>query len=207
MTILVLAAILALCAGAVFWFIRRSPEGHEDREGYHPGAILPGVVGSICLLLALYAFQVLPINYVGLGLILLGVALMVAEAFAPTFGALGFGGIVSFVIGSIMLLDIDVPGYSVSVGVIAGIALSAAGVLAITIYLLWKSRRAPVVTGASGMVGQIAEALEPIDGEGWAHVVGERWRVRSAVPLRAGERVRVTRVDGLTLDVEPERRT
>ena len=176
-------------------------------EGYHPGAILPGVVGSICLLLALYAFQVLPINYVGLGLILLGVALMVAEAFAPTFGALGFGGIVSFVIGSIMLLDIDVPGYGVSVGVIAGIALSAAGVLAITIYLLWKSRSAPVVTGASGMVGQIAEALEPISGdggEGWAHVVGERWRVRSAVPLRIGERVRVTRVDGLTLDVEPE---
>ncbi len=172
-------------------------------EGYHPGAILPGVTGAICLLLAMYAFQVLPVNYVGLGLILLGVVLMIAEAFAPTFGALGFGGIIAFVLGSIMLMDIDVPGYGINLGVIAGIALSAAALLAVTLYLLWRSRRAPVVTGDTGLLGQTVEALEPIAGEGWARVSGERWRVRTLTPLQTGQRARVTRVDGLTLEVEP----
>lgn len=171
-------------------------------EGYHPGAILPGVVGAICLLLAMYAFQVLPINYVGLGLILLGVVLMIAEALAPSFGVLGFGGVAAFVIGSVMLMDIDVPGYGVNTGLIAGIAVSAAAVLAITLFLLWRARRAPLVTGSGGLLGQTAEIIEAMEGEGWAWVAGERWHVRSRVALRAGERTRVTRVDGLTLDVE-----
>jgi membrane-bound serine protease (ClpP class) len=172
-------------------------------EGYHPGAILPGVVGAICLLLALYAFQVLPVNYVGLGLVALGVVLMIAEALSPSFGVLGFGGIVAFVLGSIMLMDIDVPGYGVNLGLIGGIAASAAGTLALTLYLLWRARRSPVVTGISGMVGQSVDIIEAMDGEGWAWLAGERWRVRSRVALRAGERARVTRVDGLTLEVEP----
>ena len=171
-------------------------------EGYHPGAILPGVVGAICLLLALFAFQVLPVNYVGLALILLGVVLMIAEALAPSFGAMGVGGLVAFVFGSIMLMDIEVPGYGVNRGIILGIASSAAAIMGVTIYLVWRSRRAPVVTGGAAIVGQFVETLEFQDGEGWAMLGGERWRVRSARPLAVGQRARVIRMQNLVLDVE-----
>jgi membrane-bound serine protease (ClpP class) len=175
-------------------------------EGYHPGAILPGVTGAICLLLALYAFQVLPVNYVGLGLILLGIALMVGEALAPSFGILGFGGIIAFVLGSILLMDMDVPGYGVNVGLIAGIATVASALMGLTLYLLWRARHSPTVTGDSILLGHTVEFIEPAGtaGEGWALVRGERWRVRSSRPLAAGERARVVRVEGLLLYVEPE---
>ena len=172
-------------------------------EGYHPGAILPGVVGGIALLLALYAFQMLPVNYAGLALILLGVALLVAETYAATFGALGFGGIVAFVLGSILLMDTDVPGFGINLGVISGIALCAALLLALMLFLIWRARRAPVVTGSSALIGQTAEVLEPFSGEGWARVMGERWRVRCSVPLAAGALARVTRMEGLLLTIEP----
>lgn len=175
-------------------------------EGYHPGAILPGVVGAICLLLAMFAFQILPVNYVGLALILLGVVLMIAEALAPSFGVLGVGGLVAFVFGSIMLVDIDVPGYGVNLGLIIGVAAAGALIMGVTLYLLWRSRRAPVVTGDHTLVGHTAEVAEPIETEGWAWVAGERWRVRTRVPLRAGDRPRITAMDGLTLIVEPERK-
>jgi membrane-bound serine protease (ClpP class) len=171
-------------------------------EGYHPGAILPGVVGAICLLLALFAFQILPVNYVGLALILLGVVLMIAEAFAPSFGALGVGGLVAFVFGSIMLMDIEVPGYSVNRGIIFGIAACAGAVMAATLYLVWRARQARVVTGTAAMLGQVVETLEFQDGQGWAMLGGERWRVRSARPLATGQRARVVRMEGLVLDVE-----
>ncbi len=172
-------------------------------EGYHPGAVLPGVVGGIALVLALYALQMLPVNYAGLALILLGVALLVAETYATTFGVLGFGGIVAFVLGSILLFDTDAPGFGVNLGVIAGLALGAAAVLALTLFLVLRARRAPVVTGGGALLGQTAEVLEPFSGEGWVRVMGERWRVQCAVPLAAGARVRVTRMDGLLLTVEP----
>ena len=175
-------------------------------EGYHPGAILPGVVGAICLLLALFAFQVLPVNYVGLALILLGVVLMIAEVFAPSFGALGVGGLVAFVFGSIMLMDIDVPGYGVNLGLIFGIAAGGGLVMALTLYLLWRARGAPVVTGDRTLLGHAVEISEPIEHEGWGFIAGERWRVRSAVPLRPGDRPTVTAMDGLTLIVEPPRK-
>jgi membrane-bound serine protease (ClpP class) len=172
-------------------------------EGYHPGAILPGVVGAICLLLALFAFQVLPVNYVGLALILLGVVLMIAEAFAPSFGVLGVGGLVAFVFGSIMLMDIEVPGYGVNRGIIFGIAAGGAGVLAGTLYLLWRARQAPVVTGDRTLIGHTIEVLEATGAEGWGWVAGERWKFRSTAPAQAGERLHVTGMDGLTLLVEP----
>ena len=172
-------------------------------EGYHPGAILPGVVGAICLLLAMFAFQVLPVNYVGLALILLGVVLMIAEAFAPSFGVMGIGGLVAFVFGSIMLMDIEVPGYGVNRGIIGGIAAAAAGMMAATIWLVWRSRRAPVVTGDLAMIGRSVEVLEFAEGEGWAMMGEERWRVRSAHPLAAGQRARVVRMSALVLEVEP----
>ena len=171
-------------------------------EGYHPGAMLPGVVGAICLLLALFAFQVLPVNYVGLALILLGVVLMIAEAFAPSFGALGVGGLVAFVFGSIMLMDIDVPGYGVNQGIIAGIAVGSGAVLAGTLYLLWRVRNAPVVTGDRTLVGHAVEILEANGNEGWGWVAGERWKVRGHAGLQAGEKLKVVAMDGLTLIVE-----
>ena len=175
-------------------------------EGYHPGAILPGVVGAICLLLALYAFQMLPVNYVGLALILLGVVLMIAEALAPSFGALGVGGLIAFVFGSIMLMDIEVPGYGVNLGMIFGIASAGALIMGFTLYLLWRSRGAPVVTGDSTLIGHAVEIDEPIEKEGWAWVAGERWHVRTRAPLQPGDRPKVTGMDGLTLIVEPERK-
>lgn len=172
-------------------------------EGYHPGAILPGVTGAICLLLALFAFQVLPVNYVGLALVLLGVVLMIAEAFAPSFGVMGIGGLVAFVFGSIMLMDIDVPGYGINRGIIAGIAVGGAGIMALTLYLLWRSRQAPVMTGDRTLVGHVVEVLEPIEAEGWGWVAGERWKLRTRAPLRPGDRPRVVAMEGLTLLVEP----
>lgn len=172
-------------------------------EGYHPGAILPGVTGAICLLLALFAFQVLPVNYVGLALILLGVVLMIAEAFAPSFGVMGIGGLVAFVFGSIMLMDIDVPGYGVNRGIVIGIAVSGAGLMGLTLYLLWRARQAPVVTGEQTLLGHAVEVLEPIETEGWGWVAGERWKIRTRTPLKPGDRPRVVSMDGLTLVVEP----
>lgn len=172
-------------------------------EGYSPGAVLPGVVGAICLLLALFAFQVLSVNYAGLALILLGVALLVAEAFVPSFGALGIGGIVAFVFGSILLLDTGVPGLEISrpfigsVGLVGGIALLA------LVTLLVRARRRPVVSGIESMLGEVAEAAEDFAGEGAVFVHGERWAARSGVPVRKGQRLRVSRVSGLVVDVEP----
>jgi membrane-bound serine protease (ClpP class) len=172
-------------------------------EGFHPGAILPGVVGAISLLLAAYALHVLPVNYAGLALILLGVALLVAEALTPSFGVLGLAGIIAFVLGSVFMMDTDVPGYRVNLGVIAGIAFSAAALLAALMWLVWRARRAHVTTGGEAMLGATVRALEPIDTEGWAEIHGERWLVRSSRPLGTGQLARVLARNGLTLQVEP----
>ena len=173
-------------------------------EGYNPGAILPGVVGAISLLLAAYALQMLPVNYAGLALIVLGVAMLVAETFAPSFGLLGIGGIVAFVIGSVLMMDTDVPGYQVNRGVIAGISISAIGLLAALMWLLLRARRSRVATGAEALLQASVLALEPIEKEGWAELHGERWRVRSTSPLQPGQRARVVSREGLVLHVEPE---
>lgn len=173
-------------------------------EGYSPGAILPGVVGAISLLLAAYALQMLPVNYAGLGLIALGVAMLVGEAFAPSFGLLGLGGIVAFVFGSVLLMDTGVPGYQIHMGVILGLAVAAAAALGALVWLLARSRAARIVTGGEALVGGIVFALEPIEAEGWAEINGERWRVRSRAPLLPGQRARVLSRDGLLLHIEPE---
>lgn len=173
-------------------------------EGYSPGAILPGTVGAICLLLALYAFQILPINYAGLALMAVGLVLMVAEALAPSFGVLGIGGVVAFVLGSVLLMDTDVPGFGIDPGVIGGVALAAALGMALIIYLLVRARRAPAATGSEGTLeGQLAEVRQLRDGQAWAFVAGEHWRVDSDRPLQPGDRVRVLRREGLRLRVEP----
>ncbi|GAB4303808.1 MAG: nodulation protein NfeD [Thiohalomonadaceae bacterium] len=172
-------------------------------EFANPGSILPGVVGAICLLVALFAFQVLPVNYAGLALILLGVALMVAEAFVPSFGALGLGGVAAFVIGSILLFDSDIPGLAVARPLIGAFALLSAGLFVLVIGMALKARHRPVVSGAEEMLGAVGEV---IDASGRVRVHSELWQAQSDVPLHAGDKVRVTGRDGLTLRVEPERK-
>lgn len=172
-------------------------------EGYNPGAVLPGVAGAICLLLALFAFQVLPVNYAGLALIVLGVLLVIAEAFMPSFGTLGIGGLIAFVMGSIMLFDTDVPGFQIALPLIGGIAFVAGLLLIGTVWLFTRSRRRPVVTGAEQMAGSTAEVIADFNEQGTVRVGGEIWNARSSVPLRAGQKVRVIRMEGLTLWVEP----
>lgn len=175
-------------------------------EGYNPGALVPGVVGIVCLLLAAYALQVLPVNYVGLALIIVGVALMLVEVFTPSFGVLGLGGLAALVFGSVILFDSDMPGFGVSTGLIAGIAVSAGLGFLITLRLLAGSRRAPVVTGDPELLALPARALgefRPGDEghEGFVHIRGERWRAISAQPVTDGEYLRVEAVDGLRLRV------
>jgi membrane-bound serine protease (ClpP class) len=173
----------------------------------NPGFVLPGIVGGICLLLALFAFQVLPVNLAGLGLIVLGILFMVAEAFAPSFGALGLGGIIAFVTGSIMLMDSSAPGYDVSLALIAGLALSSALFFIFIVGMALKARRRPVVSGAEEMLGASGIAHEDFSGPGHVLVHGEIWQAESEQPLNKGQTVRVTARDGLTLHVEPTQQT
>ncbi|RPI42924.1 MAG: nodulation protein NfeD [Betaproteobacteria bacterium] len=173
-------------------------------EFANPGLILPGVAGAICIVLALYAFHLLPVNYAGLGLILLGVAFMIAEAFVPAFGSLGIGGIIAFVLGSVILIDSDLPEFEIPYGLIAGVAAASAVFLIMVIGMAVRGRRRPVVSGREEMLGAIGEAREDFETEGWMHIHGELWRVRSARPVRRGERLRVRAIDGLTLVAEPE---
>lgn len=172
-------------------------------EGYNPGAVLPGVVGGICLLMALYAFQMLPVNYAGLALIVLGVILMIAEVMAPSFGALGFGGIIAMVIGSIILIDTDVPGFAVSRALIGAIAtVSSLGLMAI-IWFAVRARQRPVVSGQEQLIGARGEALEPFEQKGAVFVHGERWAARAESPVHRNQAVKVIGRDGLTLVVRP----
>lgn len=172
-------------------------------EGYNPGAIVPGVVGAISLLLALFAFQVLPINYAGLALIALGVILMVSEFLVPSFGALGMGGIAAFIFGSVILIDSDIPGFGVSLPLIITIAASGALVLLGIVWFAVRSRDRPVVSGQEEMVGAHAEALHDFDTRGQIWVHGERWAARTSTPVTTGQALEVVRVEGLTLHVRP----
>jgi membrane-bound serine protease (ClpP class) len=172
-------------------------------EGYNPGVILPGVVGAISLLLALFAFQVLSVNYAGLALIALGVVLIVAESFVPAFGALGLGGVVAFVFGSVLLLDRDVPGFSIAWQLIATMGLAGALVLLAIVSFAVRARRRPVVSGVEGLLRETAEAVEDFERQGLVRVHGELWTAVSSVPVRAGQRLRVRSLDGLVIRVEP----
>lgn len=176
-------------------------------EFSNPGALVPGVLGGICLLLALFAFQVLPINYAGLALIALGLAFMVAEAFMPSFGILGLGGVVAFVAGSVILWDDQGVGYDIPVALIAGFAVASAAVfIGLGTLVMRNHRRRPVI-GDQGMAGESAIVLEDFDGDGRVRAHGEIWHARSRQSLRKGARARVVARDGLTLIVEQEDET
>jgi membrane-bound serine protease (ClpP class) len=171
-------------------------------EFYNPGMMLPGVIGAISLVLALYAFQVLPVNYAGLALIGLGIAMMAGEMLMPSFGALGIGGIIAFVVGSIMLIDIEAPGYGISWQLIGGVALAAASMLLVLMTMFARSRQRPVVTGQEEMVGSRARVIEWQGGDGRVRVHGEIWHARGPAGLRPDQEVRVIGIDGLTVEVE-----
>ena len=145
-------------------------------------------------------------NYAGLALILLGIGFMAAEAFLPTFGALGIGGLIAFVLGSSMLIDdeTELPAFEIPYALIAGLAVASAGFLVLLLGMLAGSRRKAVVSGREYLIGDVATALEDFDREGWAHVQGERWKVRTPGGVRRGQRLRITGLRGLVLDAVPE---
>ena len=188
-------AYLLVLAGIVGLFL----------EATHPGVLLPGIAGGICLLVGLYALQLLPVNYAGLALMGLGVGLLAAEAVTASVGVLGIGGVIAFAVGSVMLMNTGVPGYGVNLGVIAGIAVCATGLLALIVRLVFRARQARQFIGDEALLNEVAELLEPIaaGGEAWASVHGERWRIRCESALPAGARARIVRRQGLLLWVAP----
>ncbi|KAA8977040.1 nodulation protein NfeD [Halospina sp. K52047b] len=174
-------------------------------EFYNPGMGVPGVVGAICLLVGLYALQMLPISYVGLALMLLGIGLMVVEAVSPSFGILGVGGAVAFVIGSVMLMDTDLPGYQIAMPVIAAFSVSTFLIMVLVLRMALQSTRKAVVSGSEGMQGTTAVAIRDFDGGvGWVRVLGEIWQAHSADPVREGDVVVIQNVEGLKLTVRSE---
>jgi membrane-bound serine protease (ClpP class) len=183
-----------------------------------PGFGVAGVLGAICLLLGMYALQMLPVNYAGLALILLGIAFMMAEAFFPGFGVLGLGGIAAFVAGAIILIDTELPGFGIPLELIVAVAVTSALLLGLVGGLALKARRRRVVSGDEDLIGgsgeMVADAmvenammanadLAHAQCQGWARVHGETWRVCAATPLHRGQKVRVLSRDGLVLRVEP----
>ncbi len=171
-------------------------------EGYNPGAVLPGVTGAICLLFALYSFQILSVNYAGLALILLGAVLIAAEGFIGSFGALGVGGIVAFVMGSIMLLDPSVPGFAIARPLIAAMGFIGGLVaLGIVTYAV-RARSRPVVTGVDQLLTETAVAIDDFERTGLVRVRGELWQAVTREPVKSGDTVRIVRIEGLTLTIE-----
>ena len=172
-------------------------------EAFHPGGVLPGVVGVVALLVALFAFQLLPTDFAGLALIGVGSALMAAEFFFPTYGSLGIGGLIAFVIGSLVLFDSGAPGMHISRAVIGGLATVGGGVILGIVYLGTRAQRRPPVAGMQAMVGALVEAQEDIEERGRVRYGGELWNAHAASPLKRGEQARIVKVEGLQVWVEP----
>lgn len=176
-------------------------------EFYNPGMVFPSVIGVVCLLLGAYGLQMLPINYAGLALIVVGIAMMIIEVFTPTFGVLGFAGVAAFVLGSVILLDAEAVGYRIPIALIAAFATSTAAIAVFAVGAAVRARRQRVRTGKEAMLGQLAEALEDFSGTGHVFVVGEIWNAEVAGSVVKGQKLRVTGVDGLKLQVAPDAAT
>jgi membrane-bound serine protease (ClpP class) len=170
-------------------------------EFFSPGAVAPGLIGAISLVLAFYALAFMPINYAGAALVLFGVALMIAEVHIGAFGALGVGGIAAFIIGAVMMFPAQVPGFALSHGVVAVTAIGSAALLLLALAAVLRRRR-PVVTGQEALIGAEGEAVSWQDGEGRVRVKGEIWLARSDTALTAGSRVKIVGRDGLILRVQ-----
>jgi membrane-bound serine protease (ClpP class) len=172
-------------------------------EMWSPGAIVPGVAGGICLLLAFFALQVLPVSYAGVLLILLGFVLLILEVKVTTHGGLAVGGIASLLMGSLLLIDSPLPEMQIGLRVILSVVLSLSAILLLLVTLGLRAQRQPAVTGESGMLQDTGNALTSIEPGGIGRVAthGEIWSATSSEPIQAGERVTITAVNGLTLTV------
>ena len=173
-------------------------------EFSNPGIGAGGVLGGICLILALYSLQLLPVNYAGVALILLGIAFMVAEAFLPSFGVLGIGGVAAFVAGAVILIDTEVPGFGIPLSLIVPLGMVSALLVFGIVAMALKARRQRLVGGDSELIGSLAQitSVSVQDSHsGWLHLHGENWQVRSALPLQVGQQVRVIARHGLQLEV------
>ncbi|GMQ49065.1 NfeD family protein [Vibrio sp. 10N] len=178
-------------------------------EFYNPGIGLPGVLGGICLLLAMYALQMMPVNYAGLALLLLGIALMVAEAFSPSFGILGLGGLIAFVLGSIFLMDSELPNFQVALPLIFGIAIFSLALILLVVGLLLRVRRKDVTTGTETLPGRAAVVSDDfIDGQGRVQLNGALWSAITddAHAPQQGDEVTVVSIQGLVLKVTSNNR-
>ncbi|MNZ21620.1 hypothetical protein D3C78_386960 [compost metagenome] len=176
-------------------------------EFMSPGSGVGGVIGGICLLVALYALQLLPVSYAGAALIMLGIAFMIAEAFLPSFGVVGFGGIVAFVVGAVILMDTDVPGFGIPLALILTLALLSALLLGGVLGMAMKARKRALVSGDAGLVGSLATVMAVNDSDpfiGSVQVQGEQWQAQCQTPLQVGQRVRVITRKGVLLDVSAE---
>jgi len=163
----------------------------------HPGFVFPGVIGAVSLLLGLYALHLLPVNYAGLALMAIGIGFMIAEVFVPAFGSLGLGGVAAFVIGALMLIDTDVPGFGIPRSLIALLALVTVTFVVVVVRMAARARRAPVVSGIRSLIGADGEMLEDASETGWASIRGETWQVNLRSPLVKGSRIRVVGMKGL----------
>ena len=169
----------------------------------NPGAVLPGLIGGISFLVALYALNLLPVDYAGVGLLLLGVALMVAEAFIGSFGVIGIAGIAAFAIGSIIMFHPLAEGFGLSIPVVVAAVIMSGALLVLVLGMLLRSRRKRVITGSEAMIGAEGETVEWRAEGGKIRVMGEIWNARSAGPLLPGTRIKVIARKGLVLTVEP----
>ena len=169
----------------------------------NPGIVFPGVAGAVCLLLAAYAFHLLPINYAGLALIFVGIGFIVGEVFVPAYGSLGVGGVVAFVAGALILVDTGAGGFGIPWPLVAFLAIVTAAFLFVVARMALKARKAPIVSGLTTMIGADGEILEDCEETGWASIRGETWKVRTAGHLARGQRIKVVAVDGALPRVSP----
>src|SRR5947199_6193744 len=169
----------------------------------HPGLVFPGVVGALCLLVALYSLHMLPVNYAGLALIVVGIAFIVGEVFFPSYGSLGVGGVIAFAVGALMLIDTELPGFGIPWPLIVTVAIVTLGFVLIVGRMALRARRAPLVSGVQSLVGADGEMLDDSEETGWANIRGETWQVRTPGRLTRGQKIRVVAVDGMLPAVAP----
>jgi membrane-bound serine protease (ClpP class) len=173
-------------------------------EFFNPGVGLPGIVGAISLLIAMYALQMLPVSYAGIALILLGVALMVTEAFAPSFGVLGLGGATAFLIGSVMLMDTNLPAFQIALPIIVALTVFSIGLLIFALGLLMKARHTALVSGVEHLLGSTCNVARVDSDHTWILLDGELWQARADTSLEVGDEVTITAIDGLTAHVRKQ---
>jgi membrane-bound serine protease (ClpP class) len=173
-------------------------------EFSNPGAILPGVLGSISLLIALYAFQLLPVNYVGLALILIGIAFLISEFFITSYGVLGIGGVIAFVIGSVMLIDTNVVGFGIPLPLIILVTAVTVLLISLIIRIAIRAQHSPEVTGREEVLVSEGEVVAILGNRYQVRIKGEIWQAESKTPLQVGQHVAVVDINGLILQVEPQ---